>query len=580
MRASATAPNKLQTLEQAVRLHVSPGDTLYFGGSMGRANAALFEVTRQFWGQSPAFILAVAGAVMQYLPLVHGKLVSKIITSFAGSNYPTPAPHPIYMRAESSGEVVFEHWSMMSMVQRLMAAALNLPFFPTNSLIGSDLYRDLEAAGHIARVVDPFGSGDTAVVPPLAPDVTFVHALACDPAGNAIICPPHYDGKWAALAAKRAVVVTAEKIVDQQFIRDHANFVELPSMVVKAVCHTPFGSHPNMMPSMKVEGIGGYVDDDLALRELRAASRSADSLDAWCEQWILGCADHDEYLRRVGRERLHALRGATDPQAWRADLPAFWNKQEGQPLSQSERHVALATRYIMRRLARRDLTAILAGIGVSSLAAWSAAAKLRDTDVDIPLMSEVGMVGYIPSPASPFLFGYPNIVTSSSLSDILVVLGAYTGGGNNQTLGVLGAAQVDKNGNINSSVLKGRRIVGSGGANDIATNAREVIVTVDDVEGRLVDAVEYVTSPGARVSAIVTPNAVFERGSGGIFELAVVMQTSAAASVPDLVTHVRQRCGWDFRVREDLLVEPDANAEELLLARLFDAQEYILAPAN
>jgi 3-oxoacid CoA-transferase subunit A len=157
MRASATAPNKLQTLEQAVRQFVSPGDTLYFGGSMGRANAALFEVTRQFWGRSPAFTLAVAGAVMQYLPLVHGKLVSKIITSFAGSNYPTPAPHPIYMRAESSGEVVFEHWSMLSIVQRLMAAALNLPFFPTNSVIGSDLYGDLEAAGHIARVVDPFG---------------------------------------------------------------------------------------------------------------------------------------------------------------------------------------------------------------------------------------------------------------------------------------------------------------------------------------------------------------------------------------------------------------------------------------
>jgi glutaconate CoA-transferase subunit B len=69
-------------------------------------------------------------------------------------------------------------------------------------------------------------------------------------------------------------------------------------------------------------------------------------------------------------------------------------------------------------------------------------------------------------------------------------------------VGFIGGAQIDRHGNLNTSVLGGQywspkvRLPGSGGANDIISLCREVIVLTVHERRRFVERVDFVTSPG------------------------------------------------------------------------------------
>lgn len=67
--------------------------------------------------------------------------------------------------------------------------------------------------------------------------------------------------------------------------------------------------------------------------------------------------------------------------------------------------------------------------------------------------------------------------------------------------GLLGAAQIDKYGNINTTLIGSMenprvRFPGSGGANDIASSATRVIISVTHEKRRFVEKVDFITSPG------------------------------------------------------------------------------------
>src|SRR4030066_1909171 len=74
---------------------------------------------------------------------------------------------------------------------------------------------------------------------------------------------------------------------------------------------------------------------------------------------------------------------------------------------------------------------------------------------DLELMAEAGMVGYLPRPAEPFVFSFRNFPSCKMLTDIFHVMGIFMGGRQNQCLGSLAAGQLDKHGNINSTILPG-----------------------------------------------------------------------------------------------------------------------------
>lgn len=139
--------------------------------------------------------------------------------------------------------------------------------------------------------------------------------------------------------------------------------------------------------------------------------------------------------------------------------------------------------------------------------------------------------------------------------------------------GFLGGAQIDRYANINSTVVAGKRLPGSGGANDIASHCRRVVVLTDHERRRFPERCEYVTSPGflagpgARKRAGLPPLEVKV-----ITDLCVMEAADSALTVTTLMPGatlegVRAETGFDPAVA-DVLGEVDPpTAEQLSLLR-------------
>jgi acyl CoA:acetate/3-ketoacid CoA transferase alpha subunit/acyl CoA:acetate/3-ketoacid CoA transferase beta subunit len=566
---AAPVESKVMGLAQAIRTSVRAHDKVYLGGSLARPNAAAFEMVRQLHDTDPRLTIIAPALANQHAVLVRSGLVGEVITSFHGNNYPGPSPNPVFTEAERSGDVRFEDWSMLTLVLRLYAAATNVPFLPSRSLVGTDLGRALEARGVLKLFNDPFGGeGSIALVAPLHPDVTIVHSLMADGAGNAVMSPPYYEDAWAAFAARRRVIVTTERVVPTETLRRYAQYVHVPGAVVSAVCEVPFGGHPNAVPADLVSEIDGYCDDYEFLTELRTVCRDPEALNAWIKQWVLEVPDHDAYLGQLGEQRLRSLRGRTSRDRWHDELgmlDARWSL----PPSPGELNVALGARYLHRLVVREGLRTGLAGVGVSTLAAWLGATSLRTAGVTFDLLAECGMYGYVPLPLDPYLFNYRNISTSTSLSNVQTILDVVAGGHANRAVGVLGAAQVDSRGAINTSRINGRMLTGSGGGNDIASSAAAVVVTTLHHRARMPETVEFVTSPGHRVKAIVTDRGILERlNPHGEFMLTGVLDRGGAKD--DLVRAAVEGCGWPLTVAPDVELFSAVDGQELAAIRTYD----------
>jgi acyl CoA:acetate/3-ketoacid CoA transferase alpha subunit/acyl CoA:acetate/3-ketoacid CoA transferase beta subunit len=570
-------PDKTCTLEAAIRRLVEPGQTLYAGAAHGRPNALVRELVRQWWGRRPDWTLALTGMGSPWTALVVGGLVKRLVTTFVGEGYPFPTPQPLVARAILDGTLAVQNWSMLTMPLRVLAGALGLPFMPTRSLLGSSMEEDNARDGDFLAADDPFdGGGRVGFVRALVPDVALFHAWAADRAGNVLSAAPLNENFYAAMAARRGAIVSVEKIVPTEFIRRHAGLVRLPGQYVAAVVEAPFGAHPSGMYGMSVPELEGYAEDPEFILETRKAFRTRETAEAWIREWMLDVPDQAAYVAKLGYRRLMEVKGRADTDAWASELEMLEaNLGPDERVNPAERIVVAAARLLSEKILTNGYRTYLAGVGSSNLAAWLSAYQLKAQGVDVELMAETGMLGYLPRPAEPFVFSFRNFPSSKMLTDIFHVMGIFMGGGQNRCLGSLAAGQIDKHGNINSTIVPGATyITGSGGANDIASSAREVVVTLAQSRSRFVEKVPYVTAPGRRVTAVVSDLGVYEK-TGEHAELAL---TSVYAGRPEAeaVQAAREACGWELRIAPALKrIEPPA-LEELRLVRLFDPRRYFL----
>jgi glutaconate CoA-transferase subunit B len=158
-------------------------------------------------------------------------------------------------------------------------------------------------------------------------------------------------------------------------------------------------------------------------------------------------------------------------------------------------------------------------------------------------------------------------------------------------VGFIGGAQIDRHGNVNSSFIgpvdrPKVRLPGSGGANDIVSLCREVIVLTVHEPRRFTDAVDFVTSPGwlrggdsrraagllfGGVARVVTTLGIFgfEPETRRIRLEAVLAGTG--------VDEVRARTPFDLAVREPIEIAPPPGAEELAILRALDPERRFTA---
>ena len=241
--------------------------------------------------------------------------------------------------------------------------------------------------------------------------------------------------------------------------------------------------------------------------------KSASRWRQWLDHWLIGPDDRDEYLGRLGGDRILQLEGKARPDSWRAELLGAVPQVDGDaPVTATERMIVAAASVLADKLRDRSYNRVLSGLGAGNLAAWLAHARNEDRGVPTDLVAELGLHGYRPRPCDPYLFNFRNLATCTDASGADTALGLWVGGAQARCVGSLGAGQVDASGAFNSTRLAdGTLLVGSGGANDVACSAREVVITLRSGRSRLVAEVPYVTAPGDRVTAVVTELGVFEK---------------------------------------------------------------------
>ncbi|WP_088709540.1 CoA-transferase, partial [Noviherbaspirillum denitrificans] len=482
--------SKQRTLADAVRENVRAGDTIHFVFTHNRSHAAVWEVARQFRDRKS--LRLVATGLLEYATaLCAAGAVKSLESAFAGNTYPAPAPSQVLVRHFADDETSDPDWTNLTMTLRLMAGAFGWPFVPTRSLAGSDL---ADGPGR-AHIDDPFGKGQATLLAPLNPDVAFVHAALADTEGNAVIYGPDAEELWGAYASRR-VIVTAEKVVPPDELRKLGPRPGLPGHCVTAVVEAPYGAHPQaQFVWNEADGVAPYAEDYALRKQMRALSRDPQAMRAWLEEWVFG-TDHAGYLARLGRERLAQLHDMTPPVASESSFAE---------VTAEERAAVIAMREAIAAAGAGTHDLFFAGIGVSHLAAWAAESVCRSEGIPVQLVAETGMVGFRPFKGDPYLFNYPNALSSLAHSSFVRTLGALAGPRAERVLVFLAAAQLDRHGSINSSRgADGRLIVGSGGANDLVNGGGDCLVVMPLRPGRLANRLPFVTSPARRLRGVAT----------------------------------------------------------------------------
>jgi len=570
--------DKRASLGDAVAEHVHAGDSLHLVVGHTRWSAVAREVVRQWWGRDPGFELVMLSLSSLGALFFRGGLVRRVVTGYSGDTFPNFTPNPIFAGAYERGEVEVEHWSFLAFAQRLEAAARGLPAVTTRSIAGSSM----EGNDAYARVDSPFG--EVGLLAPLVPDVALLHAPVADRDGNIAIHPPLLEGVWGVLAARRGAIVSVERVVDD--LRPWSHLVRIPTRNVLAVCEAELGAHPGGLFTGLLP-VDGYGEDYDFWVDARAATRrvapqgeggvpgSEPTFDDWIRHWVLEVDSQDEYLERLGPGRVGELRAKAAPESWLTDEAAYPPDLEA-PANRWELAATWGARHLRERVLALDADAVLAGAGVANLTAWLGVAQARARGSDVQLTAEIGLWGYDPTPADPFVLNHRNFWRSTMLNDASTVLGSLVGGAGATTLACLGGAQVDRHGNVNSTLIPdGPFLVGSGGGNDVASVCAEAIVVALLAPQRTPADCGYVTSPGRSVRALVTDLGTLEKlDPDG--ELVLTAVPAGNERIAERIAAARTACGWDLSVAPTVAELEPPTIEELTSLRSWDPRGWFL----
>jgi glutaconate CoA-transferase, subunit B len=198
-----------------------------------------------------------------------------------------------------------------------------------------------------------------------------------------------------------------------------------------------------------------------------------------------------------------------------------------------------------RRL--RDGTVCFVGIGLPSRAANLARATHAP---DCVLVYESGTIGAKPSHL-PLSIGDGELAeTADAVVSVPEIFGYWLQGGRID-VGFLGAAQIDRFGNLNSTVIGAYdrprvRLPGAGGAPEIAAWCGETFVMLKQSPRTFVEELDFRTTAGAGIGGAGVTCVVTDLG---VLEPDVTGELTLTEVHPDVtVEQVSDATGWDLRV--------------------------------
>ncbi len=212
---------------------------------------------------------------------------------------------PAFRRSAERGEIAVWECDECVWHLALKAAAWGLPHVLWRGAVGTslpELNPDLVEVRENGRLY--------LRVPPVQPDIVFLHLAEADAHGNARAAREAYLGRSfseraLALACRGPVVATVERIVPGE---ETAASPERTLVRGALVVETPWGAHPG--------GVSGrYVPDLEHYREYAAAGEARRRGDPvpyqrYLERHVYGAEEHDDYVKTIGADRLEGLRMA------------------------------------------------------------------------------------------------------------------------------------------------------------------------------------------------------------------------------------------------------------------------------
>ncbi|MDT8306370.1 MAG: CoA-transferase [Anaerolineae bacterium] len=220
---------------------------------------------------------------------------------------------------------------------------------------------------------------------------------------------------------------------------------------------------------------------------------------------------------------------------------------------------------------------VFVGVGLPNIACNLAR---RTHSPEMELVYESGVFGAQPA-RLPLSIGDPTLVSGAtavgSMADLFML---YLQGGRVDAA-LLGGAQIDRYGNLNSTVIGDYdspkvRLPGSGGAAEIAINARRILMIMRLSKRAFVDQLDFLTSPGhldggdarARLgypgdgpAVVVTDKALFD------FDNPDHEMTLVELAPGETVDGVKELVGWPLRVSPALREMAPPSDEELAVIR-------------
>ena len=215
----------------------------------------------------------------------------------------------------------------------------------------------------------------------------------------------------------------------------------------------------------------------------------------------------------------------------------------------------------------RDGMVCFVGIGLPSQAANLAR---RTVAPGLVLVYESGTIGAKPAEL-PLSIGDGELADTADTVVSVPEIFAYWLQAGRIDVGFLGAAQIDRNGNLNSTVIGDYehpkvRLPGAGGAPEIASGVRQVFVMLRQSPRSFVERLDFTTSLGDSVAAVVTDLGVLEREADGELTL-VSMHPGVTAD------EARAATGWSLRVAHDLRQTPPPTDVQLQVLRSLATKE-------
>ena len=284
--------DKVMSAQQAVKKYIHNSNTVFIGG-FGHAIpfAIAHEIVRQ---KKHSLHFVKTGADILFDLLVAGGCASRLSCGWYGN--PGIGMSNIINRAVDSGKLVLNESTNFSMILRLRAGKLGVPFIPSPILANGDLANSVDG---IKTMKCPFTEVQYQAHSALNPDVAIIHAQRSDMDGNVQLWGSVGDTIEGCEASQK-IICSVEEICEKEEILLSPHLTKLPAHKVAAVIKQPFGAYPSYLHDY-------YQRDESYYAEHTVNTKDNLKSDEWLRLSVFDHDDFDCYLKSLPDKLLAKL---------------------------------------------------------------------------------------------------------------------------------------------------------------------------------------------------------------------------------------------------------------------------------